>query len=277
VKRDEFEQAKTPDDHPDWLNAMVRGWLGVTAPEAAADPETLQWYVSYVARGASPAAVHAIGEMNFEIDVRHVLPTIRVPTLALHRSHESNREVTRYMAERIPGARLVELPGTAHLPWEGDADALLDEVDGFLGGVDDDPAADCVLSTLLFAELDGAAARAVPALLARFRGRAVASHEGSALAIFDGPARAVRCAAAIVAAANDLGLEARVGLHSGEIAHVDGGVRGRAVDVARDVAASAQPGEVLVSRTLKDILAGSQLTFREHGAVDGLPAYALTA
>jgi hypothetical protein len=252
---------------------MVRGWLGVTAPEAAADAETLQWYVSYVARGASPAAVHAIGEMNFEIDVRHVLPTIRVPTLALHRSHESNREVARYMAERIPGSRLVELPGTAHLPWEGDADALLGEVDRFLGGVHADSGADCVLSTLLVAEPGGDAAYAQ---VARFRGRVVEADADSFLALFDGPARGVRCAAAIVDEATAAGRSARAGLHSGEIAHVDGGVRGLAVDVARHVAASARPAEVLVSSTVKDILAGSGLSFETREPVDGLHAYALT-
>jgi DNA-binding SARP family transcriptional activator/pimeloyl-ACP methyl ester carboxylesterase len=277
VKREEFERAKTPDDHPDWLEAMVRGWLGVTAPEAAADPETLQWYVSYVARGASPAAVHAIGDMNFEIDVRHVLPTIRVPTLALHRSHESNREVTRYMAERIPGSRLVELPGTAHLPWEGDADALVAEVDRFLGDVDGDPGADCVLSTLLVAETAEGVRATVVGLVARFRGRLVETDAGSTLALFDGPARAVRCAAAIVEEADRVGLEARAGLHSGEIAHVDGGARGLAVDLARQVAASASPGEVLVSSTLKDILAGSRLAFEERRPVHGLRTYALAA
>ena len=271
VKREEFERAKTPDDHPDWLNAMVRGWLGVTAPDAAADPETLQWYVSYVARGASPAAVHAIGDMNFDIDVRHVLPTIRVPTLALCRSQESNTEVTRYMAERIPGARLVELPGTAHLPWEGDADALVDEIETFVSSPADDAGADCVLATLLCVELLGDAGAGLDARghLARFRGREVGNDGGFLLAVFDGPARAVRCAAAIVAAAHGAGREARAGLHTGEIPY--GRVAGRTVDEVRTIAASAGAGEVLVSSTVKDILAGSGLSFAAHGDSGPVP------
>jgi class 3 adenylate cyclase len=185
------------------------------------------------------------------------------------------------MAERIPGARLVELPGAAHLPWEGDADALVDEVDRFVAGLGEHDEPDCVLSTLLRAEVDAPPPHADLAELAReplarFRARTVEAGRTVVLALFDGPARAVRCATEIVTAAGHAGLHARAGLHTGEIAFVDGGVRGLAVQVVGQVLRSARPGEVLVSSTVKDILAGSQLAFEERDAVQHDPrVYAL--
>jgi class 3 adenylate cyclase len=220
--------------------------------------------------------------MNAGIDTRHVLPTIGVPTLVVYRSAEYLRDATRLMGEQIPGAQLVELPGDDHLPWEGDRDRLLDEIERFLSGVQEvEP--DRVLATLLFTDIVGSTARAaelgdrawqellsrhhqaVRAQIARFRGREVDTAGDGFFATFDGPARAVRCASAIVGAVRTIGLDVRAGLHTGEIEQANGGVSGIAVHIGARVAAVAGAGEVLVSSTVKDIVAGSGIVFVERG------------
>ena len=125
-------------DEDDWAAATTTAWLGNVAPDVLRDPASLQWYTSYVRRGASPGANKAIRLMNAEIDIRDLLPTISVPTLVLHRAHESLRDGSRFMGEHIPGARMVELPGNDHLPWEGDPEPLLDEIERFLSGLRND-------------------------------------------------------------------------------------------------------------------------------------------
>jgi class 3 adenylate cyclase len=229
-------------------------------------------------RGASPGAAKALRLMNVEIDIRDLLPTISVPTLVLHRAHESWRDGSRFMGEHIPGARMVELPGRDHLPWEGDAQLLLDEIEGFLSAVQEEQEPDRVLATLLVVDSDGQDLllkhdRLVRAQLARFRGREVDLEPQRVLATFDGPARAVRCAAAIAEGLAALGLEVGAGVHAGEIQPVPGGVRGVAVDVAARIARAARPGEVLASSTVKDIVAGSGILFEERGEhqLDGVP------
>jgi hypothetical protein len=205
------------------VQAFTREWLSRTAPELLADPEAFRWYASYIRRGTSPAANKAIRLMNAQIDIRDVLPSIYVPTLVLYRENEYFREGTRYMGEHIPGARVVELPGPDHLPWEGDQVALLDEVERFLATVGDPPEPDRVLATLLFTDIVGSTAKAaalgdrawgnllshyqvVRAQLVRFRGEEVDTAGDGLLATFDGPARAVRCATAIVTAVRTLAL-----------------------------------------------------------------------
>jgi class 3 adenylate cyclase len=236
-----------------------------------------------VLRGASPGASKAIRLMNAEIDIREVLPAISVPTLVLYRSDECYRDGARFMGEHIPGARVAEFAGSDHLPWEGDWVSLLDETERFLAGVRDDVEPDRVLATLLFTDIAGSTARAadtgdragierrarhhqlVRAQVARFRGREVDVAGDGLLATFDGPARAVRCASAIVASARDLGIEARAGVHTGEIERSEASVRGIAVRVGARIAAAARPGEVLVSSTVKDIVAGSGIGFEDRG------------
>jgi hypothetical protein len=254
----------------DWAPAVTREWLGRVAPDLLDDREALRWYTSYVLRGVSPAANRALRLMNAQIDVRDVLPTIGVSTLVLYRAEEWFRDATRYMGERIPGARVVELPGNDHLPWEGDRDALLDEVERFVSGLGEDDGPDRVLATLLAADVDAEAARPE---LARFRGRELDGAAQRVLASFDGPARAVRCASAIVASARARGLEARAGVHTGEIDRVSADARGPAVRVSAGIAAAARPGEVLVSSTVRDLVAGSGLAFEDRGehALAGLP------
>ena len=221
--------------------------------------------------------------MNVDIDIRNVLPTISVPTLVLHRAHESWRDGSRFMGEHIPGARVVELPGDDHLPWEGDREALLDEIERFLSGVQEEAEPHRVLSTLLFTDLVDPTAKAaelgdgawrdllskhhrlVRTQLARFRGREVDGLGEGVFATFDGPARAVPCASAIADGLKTLGLDVRAGVHTGEIEQTNGSVRGVAVHIAARIATVARPGEVVVSSTVKDIVAGSGIAFEERG------------
>ena len=270
-------------EEDDWAAAATRDWLGRVAPDILRDPAALRWYTSYVRRGASPGASKALRLMNAEIDIRDLLPTISVPTLVLHRAQETWRDGSRFMGEHIPGARVVELPGNDHLPWEGDQDALLDEIERFLTGVREEVEPDRVLTTLLFTDIVGSTEKAaelgdrawqdlltehhrlVRAQLARFRGREVDMVGDGVFATFDGPARAVRCASAIAEGLEALGLGVRAGVHTGEVEQADGGVRGLAVHIAARIAAAAQPGEVVVSSTVKDIVAGSGIGFEERG------------
>jgi hypothetical protein len=224
---------------------MMRSYIAARAPSIVDDEEAVRWYSSYFVRGASPCAAVTLQAMNGEIDLRDVLPTIGVPTLMIHRSHEYLRDATRYMGERIPGARVVELPGVDHLPWEGDQDAVIDEIEGFLASVGDDEGPDRIFATVLTARFGDDAARHQAVFrnqLPRFRGTAI--DEKSAR--FDGPARAIRCARAIV---EQTGGEVRVALHTGEC--------GEAADVSARIAGLAQPGEVLVTSAVRDLVGGS--------------------
>jgi class 3 adenylate cyclase len=235
--------------------------------------------------------------MNASIDVRHVLPTIRVPTLVVHRTGDRAVDVRsgRLIAERIPGARLVELPGNDHYPVI-EPERFLSEVEQFLTGLWregawDEPEQDRVLATVLFtdivdstrmtAELGDAGWREllsdhhalVRRQLSRFRGRELDTAGDGFFASFDGPARAIRCACAISDSVRELGIEVRAGLHTGECELIDGKVGGIAVHIGARVAAEARPGEVLVSSTVKDLVAGSNLEFAERGVTElkGVP------
>ena len=279
----DFRNRLATVEEDDWASAVTSEWLARVAPDLLRDPASVRWYVSYIMRGASPSANKAMRRMNEQIDIRDVLPTISVPTLVLHRSREYFREQTRFMGEHIPGARVVELPGNDHLPWEGDRAALLDEIERFLSGVRDEAEPDRVLATLLFTDIVGSTAKAaelgdrawndlltkhhrlVRAQLGRFRGREVDMAGDGVFAAFDGPARAVRCASAIADGLETLGLDVRTGVHTGEIEQANGSVRGISVHVAARIAAAARPGEVLVSSTVKDIVAGSGISFEDRG------------
>ncbi len=260
------------------------------------DQEARQW-VDYLRWSGSPGAVEALALMNKEIDVRRVLPAIRVPTLILHGSMDTILpiDVARYVADRIPGARLVEVPaghaatGRAAVPINDEIKSFLTEVWESGGWEEAEP--DRVLATVLFTDIVGASARAaslgdrawrellerhhqlVRRQLIRFRGREVDTAGDGFFASFDGPARAIRCARAIVESIPELGLEVRAGLHTGECELVDGKVAGIAVHTGARVASYAQPGEVLVSSTVKDLVAGSGLAFQDRGAheLKGIP------
>jgi class 3 adenylate cyclase len=232
-------------------------------------------------------------QMNKEIDVRPVLPAVRVPTLILHRTGDrvARMEQAHYLAEHVPGARLVELPGIDHVPWVGDADAILDEIEKFLTGTRHEAESDRVLATVLFTDIVASTERAA-ALgdrkwrdvldgyysvarreRARFHGREVDTAGDGFFASFDGPARGIRCAQAIAAGVRPLGIEVRAGLHTGECEVIGGKVGGIAVHIGARVAGLAEPSEVLVSSTVKDLVAGSGLRFEERGlaTLKGVP------
>jgi len=294
----EYPWAPTPEERQKFLDEIEREWGGVVdlatlAPSVAADERFRRWLSTYFRRGASPGAALALARMNTEIDIRHVLPAIRVPTLVLHRTGDldANVEEGRYIASRIPGAKFVELAGNDHLPWVGDADALLDEVEEFLTGMRHAPEPDRVLATVLFVDIVGSTRRAaelgdarwrellesfhalVRRALDRYRGREIDTAGDGFLAAFDGPARAIRCACAIGDAVGALGIQVRAGLHSGECEVMGSKLGGLAVHIGARVAARAGPGEVLVSGTVKDLVAGSGIRFEDRGmhALKGVP------
>ncbi|HLE78733.1 MAG TPA: adenylate/guanylate cyclase domain-containing protein [bacterium] len=290
--------APTEDDRDSWLRHIYEEWgtpldLDERAPSAAKDPRFRQWWATYLSRSASPGAALALSTMNAEIDIRHVLGTIRVPTLILHRAddHTLRVEGARYMAERILGAKYVELPGEDHLPWVGDQDAILDEIEEFLTGVRRGPEPDRVLATVMFLDIVGSTERAaalgdrgwrgllesyyavVRRELERYRGREVDTAGDGLLATFDGPARAIRCAVAACQAVKSLGIETRAGLHTGEVEMLGNNIGGIAVHIGARVSALAGPGEVLVSSTVKDLVAGSGIDFQDRGThtLKGVP------
>jgi class 3 adenylate cyclase len=298
VSAPDYPFGERPEDYEAFTQQVEHEWggtvgLAVRSPSREGDEAFAHWWSTYLRMSASPGAAAALTRMNGEIDVRQALPVIRVPTLILHRA--GDRAISpagaRYVAERIPGARYVELPGEDHLPFTGDQDALLDEVEEFLTGVRRGPEPDRILATVLFTDVVGSTERAVELgdrrwrdLLAthhtvvrrelgRFRGTEVDTAGAGFLATFDGPARAIRCAAAIREAIASLGLEVRAGLHTGECELHDGSVAGIAVHTGARVAALARPGEVLVSSTVRDLVAGSGLEFEDRGlhALKGVP------
>jgi pimeloyl-ACP methyl ester carboxylesterase len=269
------------------------GMLELFAPSLIDDPQMAEFTARMERSAASPAMVQRIFEMFLDIDVRDILSSIHVPTLVLHRHGDRvvNRRAGEELAKRIPGARYVELPGIDHLPWAGAAAPVLEEIEEFLTGTRPVPEADRVLATVMFADIVGSTQRAAELgdqrwrellsvheaatrrELARFRGREVKTLGDGILATFDGPARGVRCGWAIAEAARALGLEVRIGLHCGEVELVGDDVGGIAVHLAAQVSAVAAPGEVLVSSTVKDLVAGSGIRFTDRGVrgLKGIP------
>jgi pimeloyl-ACP methyl ester carboxylesterase len=274
-----------------WNADLIRSLLQMYGPSIADDEEQVQAYARFAARGASPTAAAALWRMAMMVDVRHVLPVIRVPTLVLHRADEILADASRYVGDRIPGARVVELPGSDHLPWLGDQDRALDEIEEFLTGVRPHPALDRVLATVLFTDIVGSTELAadlgdrrwrdlleqhntlVRRELDRFRGRELNTAGDGFLATFDGPARAIACACSIRDAARRLGLQIRFGLHTGELELHGSEIRGIAVHTGARVVGKAGPGEVLASSTVRDLVAGSGLEFEDRGAheLKGVP------
>jgi class 3 adenylate cyclase len=267
--------------------------LRMMAPAASRDQSIARSFAEYSRLSASPAMAIAMARLLFQSDVRHVLPAIRVPTLVI--SHAESAFIPpalgRYVAEHVPGARYLELPGSDNLLWSGDQVRLVAELQEFLTGAPPTPETERVLATVLFTDIVGSTERALMLgdhawkelldrhyaiareQLERFRGRQVVTTGDGLLATFDGPARAVRCAEAIVGGVRDLGLEIRAGLHTGEI-ELDGlDVRGIAVHIGARIAALAEPGEVLASSTVRDLVIGSGINFGDRGmqTLKGVP------
>ena len=262
-------------------------------PSLAGDVRHTNWWARFMRQSASPNAAEAIERIWQLIDIRPILPTISAPTLVIHRVDDrvERVEAGRDVASRIPGARLVELPGGDDSPWAGDQDAVLDEVERFLTGGRHVADVDRVLATVLFTDIVGSTTKAVDlgdeqwsevlsrhdelvrAELERFRGREVDTTGDGFLATFDGPARAVRCAQAIAESVRDLGIAVRAGVHTGEVELDRDEIRGIAVHVGARIGALAEGNEVLVSSTVKDLVAGSGLRFEDAGTheLKGVP------
>jgi len=279
----------TVNEREEFLQQIASEWGGPVgleerAPSMAANPEFRRWWSAYLRTSASPGAAVALTRMASEADVRTVLPAIRVPTLVVHRTGDRCLRVEegRYMAERIPGARFVELPGIDHLPFVGDQDSILDEIEEFLTGIRHTHHAEPVLATILSANFQLIPGDHQPAsrLWQRLRdhidrevewarGRECKQGNHDLLASFDGPARAIRCASAIAHHARRLGIHTRAGLHIGECEITSNCVRGAAVDTARRIAQQCQPLEILVSSTIRDLVAGSGIRFQAKGVLEG--------
>jgi class 3 adenylate cyclase len=297
VPREAFER---------FVDAARQDWGGpvalrLWAPTMADDPEARRWWAKLLRTGTSPAGVEALVRLYTEIDARHVLPTIAAPTLVLHRERDRmiRFDAARAIAEAIPGARLVALDGDDHLPFM-DPDQIIDEVQEFLTGHRTAPEPDRVLATVMFTDIVDSTSKAaqlgdhrwrellerhdrlVRREIERHRGREVKTMGDGFLAIFDGPARAIRSATSACQAVRPLGLEIRAGLHTGELEVMDGDVGGIAVNIGARVGALASPGEVLVSRTVTDLVAGSGIEFHDRGThpLRGIPGewqlYAVT-
>ncbi len=296
VRSPDYPWAWSEEEHGRWIEQIRTRWgdrefaaedLRGYAPTVADDPEMQEWWARVMRFGASPGAAVVIHRMAMSIDIRDVLPSIRVPTLVLHRN--SSHGEAEYIAERIPNARRVQIGGADTLFWL--AEGLSDEIIAFAQSVWGEPEPDTVLATILFTDIVGSTARAaelgdrawadlvrrhhvaVRAQLDRFRGRELDTAGDGFFAAFDGPIRAIRCAGAIDLSVRDLGLEVRAGLHTGECEVVGEKLAGIAVNIGARVASRAQPGEVLVSSTVKDLVAGSGLVFEDRGEheLKGIP------
>lgn len=284
----DYPWAPRPEERAREIEAIERNWaqLDPTSLAPQATREQLDALSRYVRRSASPGAAAALLRMNTKIDVRHVLPTVSVPTLVLHRTDDRDVSVEegRWIASQIPGARFVELTGDAHLPWLGESDRVLAEIEEFLTGIRPAEQSSRVLSTILFTDVVGSTELAsqvgdvrwrelleghhavVRRELTRHRGIEIDTAGDGFFARFDGPARAIRCAAAVVdGVRNELGLNLRAGVHTGECEVIDGKLAGIAVHTGARVAAAAQPGEVLVSSTVRALVAGSGIDFEDRG------------
>jgi class 3 adenylate cyclase/pimeloyl-ACP methyl ester carboxylesterase len=286
----DYEWGRASAVEDEVLHVMRTGWgrgvlLDLVAPSKVGDESFRLWWARYQRLGSSPGTIVRMRRMLDDFDIRDVLSSIRVPTLVLHRAGNTFVRVEhgRYLAEHILGARYVEVPGSDYFAFLGNADVFLDEIGDFVKGLSRTPEADRVLATVLFTDIVGSTQRAselgdrrwaellarhhaaVRSELERFRGQEIDTAGDGFFATFDGPARAVGCALAVRDALRALGLEIRAGLHTGELEVGDGATRGLAVHIGQRVLAVAAAGEVLVSSTVRDLVAGSGLKFADRG------------
>jgi class 3 adenylate cyclase len=294
----EYPWAPTPQERQKFFDTISNGWGGVVdletiAPSMCRDERFKKWWSTYLRRSASPGDALALARMNTEIDIRNVLPSIHVHALILHRKgdKDANIEEARYMARKIPAAKLVEFDGEDHLPWVGESNSLLDEIELFLTGHLKEKEIERILTTVLFTDVVSSTEKAlelgdrkwhhllnshnslVRNELHHFRGREIKTTGDGFFATFDGPARAIRCARAISDGVHQLGIDIRAGLHTGECEIVGDDLGGIAVHMAARVMSNANPGEVVVSSTVKDLVAGSGIHFTSKGkhVLKGVP------
>jgi class 3 adenylate cyclase len=309
LKTDDYPWGSTEEELEEWREASLAGWgseefarewLRRLAPSAAGDPRQIAWYARVMRASATPSAFKSWGRLNALMDVRELLPLVHVPTLVLARQDayapkggvdvRALDEAT-HVAERIHDAKLVALPGRDYLPWVGDQEALVSEIATFVTGTRPATEADRVLLTVLFIDIVDSTGRlaslgderwrdllaeydiVVRRELQRFRGNEIDRAGDGVFATFDGPGRAIRCAAEIGLGMRALGLEIRAGIHTGECELDEGRVSGIAVHIGARIMALAEPGEVLVSSTVRDLVAGSELRFRERDVTElrGVP------
>jgi pimeloyl-ACP methyl ester carboxylesterase len=296
VRTPDYPWAPSPEDRAVELEELERNWsvrmdLDNLAPsENDAFKDRL---ATYFRRSASPGAALALMRMNTQLDVRDVLRSIQAPTLVIHRTDDRDVKVEegRWIASQIPGATFVELPGDSHTLWAGNTDEVVDEIEEFLTGARRGPEPDRVLATVLFTDIVGSTEQAtklgdrrwrellvqhhglVRRQLERYQGRELDTAGDGFFAMFDGPARAIRAAQAIAGGVRPLGIEIRAGVHTGECELHEGKIAGIAVATGARVASAAGPSEVLVSQTVKDLVAGSGISFEDRGAreLKGLP------
>ena len=294
----DYDWAWSAEDRTARMDECVEHWgqglvAGSVAGSRMRDPRFMEWAGRLERLAASPATIKRIFDLIGEFDVREVLPSIRVPTLVMHRRDDSFIKVehSRYIAERIPGARYVELEGPDNMFAVGDSEAILGELEEFLTGTRHEREPDRMLATVMFTDIVDSTQRAADMgdrhwrdllerhdelfrrSLERHRGREVKRTGDGFLATFDGPARAIRCAASITEAVEELGLELRAGLHTGECEVMSDDLGGLAVHIAARVMSYADAGEVLVSSTVKDLVVGSGIDFEDRGTHDlrGVP------
>jgi class 3 adenylate cyclase len=290
VQSEDIPWANPPEERERLMEFLVETWgtgarLQGLAPSEADDPEFLAWYAKLERLAASPRQIAELQKLIGEYDVRDVLSSIRVPTLVMHRRDDSliDPRHSQYIAERIPGAKLVMLEGSDNLMVAGDSDAILDEIEVFLTGTRQEREPDRVLATVMFTDIVDSTRRAsemgdrrwrellerhdelVRSKLEYWNGREIKTTGDGFLATFDGPARAIKCAKAIAYDVNQLGVAIRAGLHTGECEMRGDDVAGMAVHIGARVGSLAGPGEVLVSSTVKDLVVGSGLDFTDHG------------
>jgi pimeloyl-ACP methyl ester carboxylesterase len=286
----DYPWAPTPAEREAWYATLMAEWggpvdLSFLAPSLAADERFCQWWATYLRQSASPGTAVALGKMNAEIDIRHVLPLIRVPTLIVHRTGDRDvpLECGRHLAANIPGAKYVEMPGDDHLVFAGDYGALLDEIGEFLTGMKVARVVDRVLATVMVTDIQGSTRLAselgdqewsallqlhrtkVREGLTRYRGVERNQTGDGFVATFDGPARAIRCAGAIANELRAIGIDVRIGLHAGEVEVIGEDVGGIAVHVAARIAEIARGNEILISGTVKDLIAGSGVELDDRG------------
>ncbi|MGA9161283.1 MAG: adenylate/guanylate cyclase domain-containing protein [Actinomycetota bacterium] len=294
-----YAKASWSDDYPwgwtdqqfaDFQQSVRDDWgtterIDAIAPSMASDQAFVQWSATLARLGASPRAVLLLAEMTKAVDVRPLLPQIAVPTLVMHRIGDRINEVDhgRYLADRIPGARWIELPGEDFLLWAGDTDGIVDEVEEFLTGRRGRAEPTRVVATIMFTDVVGSTERArslgdrawadllevhnarVRAELRRFGGREIDTAGDGFLASFDSSTSAIKCARAVLGSVREIGVELRIGLHTGECDVVGDKLRGIAVHIGARVASKAAAGETLVSQTVKDLVAGSGIEFKDRG------------
>jgi class 3 adenylate cyclase len=294
-----YARASWDDDYPwgatdeEWADfrRFVKDEWGTTvrkeliAPSMVGDTAFLEWSTTLMRLGASPRAILLLAEMTETVDVRDLLPQVSVPTLVMHRVGDRINDVGngRYLAERIPGARWVELPGEDFWFWAGDTDAIVDEVEEFLTGRRGGAEPTRIVATLMFTDVVGSTDRArvlgdrqwadllevhnarVRAELRRIGGREIDTAGDGFLASFDSPTSAITCARAVLRSVREIGVDLRIGIHTGECEVVGDKLRGIAVHIGARVASTARAGEALVSQTVKDLVAGSGIEFRDRG------------